>query len=125
MPFRCGFDLRFEIGCNAGLPQNPSKDSCLFSHLQEPSSPSRGREVLEDYFFEEGATDLEDSPSCGKPGSPHDACVGVGRSPSASAFGFMPFTSSTYALNTSATLHACAIHPHGRCGGSPSKISEM
>ena len=73
-----------------------------------------GGEVLEDYLFEEGDTDLEDSPSCGKPGSPHDACVGVGGSPSASAFGFMPFTSSTYALNTSATLHACAIHPHGR-----------
>jgi hypothetical protein len=84
-----------------------------------------GGEVPEAYLFEEGAADLEDSPTCGKLGSPNDACVGVRGRPLACAFGLMPFTSSTYALNTSATLHACAMHPHGRCGGSPSKISEM
>ncbi len=33
--------------------------------------------------------------------------------------------SSTAARRTSATLQACAMHPRGRCGGSPSKISAI
>ena len=32
--------------------------------------------------------------------------------------------SSTAARRISATLHACAMQPRGRCGGSPSKISD-
>ena len=35
------------------------------------------------------------------------------------------FISSTYALNISETLHACAKHPLGIRGSSPSNISEI
>ena len=38
--------------------------------------------------------------------------------------GRTPWTSSTMARRSSATLHACAMQPTGRCGGSPSNISE-
>src|ERR1700674_3103775 len=125
MPFRCGFNLWFAIGCSAGLSKIPVKIAVFLATCKNLLHLHAGGEVPEDYLFEEGAAELEDSATCGKLGSPNDACVGIRGRPSACVFGLRPFTSSTYALNTSATLHAWPMHPHGGGGVSPAEISEI